>query len=295
MLGGAFHDCLGQWYRGRRSSMRKLVKKYQADLEAQALAQSDYYDQEELDKMRMMVDTFSGMMLGYGSLYEKDRDKWDIRRDYIEHKFSVDCGEYDFAGKVDLVVVNGKTDMLVEHKTAARIEDSYIDRLPLDTQIRGYIFGAQSSGLKIGKVLYDIVQKCKLRRKTNESIEQFSDRVALAYESEPDKYFHREPLLFNSSDITAFRVEMQQTHEEYQQIVNGTHELDNLEFRLTNGQPMVRFHAMNPRAWTPEDGHCNAYFRTCEYLLPCTVGLDRGTASIYEQGTDMHEELADED
>lgn len=287
ILGSAFHQCLGQWYRGKRVSMRKIIRGFQTHLDGVIADQGEFFDQDDLDKTQSMADTFAGMMLGYAETYERDRNEWNILRPSIEAKFSVDMGDFDYQGKIDLItqIRSSRQNTLVEHKTASKISSSYVDRLPLDTQIRGYIFGATYGlGLRVNEVMYDVVEKCRLRRKSSESLGEFANRVAEAYTSNPDRYFHREQLQFNCGDIDAFEYELRQTHQEYQAIVD----------RLLDGIYYETFPPLDPRAWTPNDTECNAFFRTCEYMTLCTSGLDPGTARMYNQGQNMHEELADE-
>ena len=270
MIGSAFHNLLGHWYRGKRVSMASIVTAFQRKLEDEFIAQRAYYDQDDLDDLRMMIDSFTGMMLGYSTIYETDRAQWNIQRPSIEAQFKINFGDFDYAGKIDLIA----NKHLVEHKTASKISESYIDRLPLDTQIRGYILGARSLGFKFDSVLYDVVRKCKLRRKSNESLDDFSDRVAHDYVGRPDFYFYRENLRFDSSDLDALEYELRQTHAEYVALIPAS--------------------ALNPRGWMPNDSACFDFFRTCEFHKLCTTGLDKGTALTYEQGDTLNQELEHE-
>jgi hypothetical protein len=300
MYGKAFHACLGYWYKTKRSSMKKIVSKFQKELEAVAEVQNAYYDQDELDKLHSMIDTFTGMMLGYAERYDKDRQEWRINPKCIERVFHVDCGEFDFEGKIDLSIDDPKAkngQELVEHKTASKIAETYLNRLPLDTQVRGYVFGAKhdpSLNLPVTRVTYDVVRKCRLRRKGNESKEEFASRVADAYLLD-DSYFHREPLMFNKSDIDAFEHELHQTNHEYKDILARTHPHHPLTWLTEAGAQLTTYPAEDPRAWLPSDGNCNAYFRDCEYMGLCVSGLDKGSAIAYEQRDELHEELAEED
>ncbi len=293
MIGGAFHNCLGEWYKGKRADMKKIAARYTKQLKDEAERTAAYFDEEELEKLHSAIETFHGMMIGYSQCYEGDRAAWSIDRASIEAEFLLDMGEFDYAGKIDLAAgrPGSKGRFLVEHKTASSIRDSYADRLPLDTQIRGYTVGAVK-GLKIegvDRVLYDVVQKCKLRRKSNETADDFNARVATAYMSEPDKYFYREELTFSKDDLNAFEHEVRQTHQEFKFIVGeGMKEPAALKALLG----MTHADPKDPRTWTPNDGACDDYFRTCEYFGLCTQGLDRGTGTGYEQRDSLHEELS---
>jgi hypothetical protein len=282
LIGSGLHRCLGAWYRGRRSAMTRIASVFETQLMADAQLSEHYLDQKDFDALMVAVGSFRGMVIGYSRVYADDRATWQIERGLIEKKFMVNCGEFDFAGMIDLVIrrkPGSSRFTFVEHKTASKIRTQQIERLPLDTQIRGYGFGLRN-GLKVpvNDVLYDIVGKCKLRRKSNETVDDFTDRIALAYETQHDKYFYREPLPFQNEDIAAFEYEMRQTHREYQFILEGH-----------QGDPK------DPRTWGPNDKVCDEYFRVCPYLPCCIQGLSRSTARLYEQGEVLHEELAEAD
>lgn len=280
IIGSAFHEALGEWYKGRGSVMEKIAARHAKAAEATAKVGADLYDSDEYDKLTTTIETLVGMLSGYAGIYADDRAGWELKREHVEVEFVVDCGDFDFGGKIDVLTrkKGGKNWFVVEHKTASKIGGSYMERLPLDTQVRAYIFGADRGvGVKPTEVLYDVVRKCSLRRKSNEAHDDYNQRIALDYQARPDFYFYREPLKFAKDDIAAFEYELHQTHKEYQAIVRG-------DF----GDPR------DPRSWTPNDATCNEYFRTCEYFGLCTIGLDRGTAMGFEQDAAMHEELSEE-
>jgi hypothetical protein len=290
-IGSAFHNTLGEWYKGKRSDIGAIAERYHGSLINMLAEQTGYYDQDEYDKVESAIEVFSGMMLGYGAKYYEDRKQWNIERNSIEAKFKVDMGEFDYMGKMDLVTNHKKYRRLVEHKSASSIRSSYIDRLPLDTQIRGYVFGA-TEGLGItgiNEVLYDVMKKCKLRRKSNELQEDFNNRIRDDYVSRPDFYFYREVITIPKDSLDAFQYEVRQTHAEYQAITKEMWaDKDAAVYYLrTIGDPL------DPRSWTPNDAVCDDFFRACEFLPLCTQGLDRATGHAYEQNEAMHEELVE--
>lgn len=269
-IGTAFHAALGEWYRNPKATPKKFRKKI--DLEANRLLQviqasSDYYDQEELDKASSAAQTFIGMITGYADVYSRDLKRWIIKPEDVERRFIVAFDKFDFIGVVDLLPTDKKTGkrIIVEHKSASSIGDSYVDRLPLDTQIRSYIFGAREGlGLKPTEVVYDVVRKCKLRKKSGESIEAFNERIALDYASRPDFYFFRESLKFSTKDIDAFVRDLHHSFEEFRWMLK-------------------RWNPLDPASWPCSDHICNEYFKTCPYMTLCTSGLDRGTSKLYTQ------------
>ena len=269
MIGSAFHETLEQWYGSKRSSMKKIVAKKTKEIEAEAIANCDYYDQAEYDKMMTLIKTLDGMLIGYSKRYAAERKKWNIIKDFIEAEAIVDLGEFDFHFKIDLLVKAAKKKaFLVEHKSAAIIGDSYIERLPLDAQVRGYIFGAthkKGFNVNVSDVIYDVVKKCKLRKKSNELRDDFTARIAQDYIDRPEFYFVREKLKFNKGDIKAFEYELRLTHAEWKYVIESAED------------------PLDPRCWCPSDNICSEFFKTCPYQVLCLRGLDRGSAHLFEQ------------
>ena len=273
MIGSAFHEAVEEWYRHQRRNMRAIAKKHFTRLERAAEEQMGMREQKQQDKLLADLFAVRGMLEGYGEVYREDRLQWKYTQKMIEAQFVIDCGDYDFAGKIDMIRnLTPKTHQIIEHKTASTITSNYIERLPLDTQIRAYIWGAQSLGMNPKSVLYDVVRKCKLRGKANESITEFTQRIRNDYIERKDFYFYREELRFSQGDIEALRFEVEQCHREF------TDALRHGEFD-------------DPRTYLPNDGACTLYNSTCEYMMLCTVGLDLGTAAAYYQELKQHEEL----
>ena len=281
LIGTATHSALATWYKNPKASakqfMRKLKKEHKKLQDAIQIS-ADYFDQDELDKAETVIKTFQGMIQGYIDIYHNDLKHWIIQPADVEVHFLIDMGNFDLKGFVDLIPRNRKTkkSLIVEHKTASKIGDSYIDRLPLDTQVRCYIFGAKKGlGLQPTEVVYDVIRKCQLRRKADETQDDFNERIALDYASRPDFYFFRESLKFSKSDIDAFEHDLHKTHREY-------------EFVIHDGDPL------NPESWVCSDHVCNEFFKTCPYLPLCLKGLDRGTEKLYDQKESVNELVEEE-
>lgn len=277
-LGTAFHECLGAWYRSKRSSMAKIVAPVFKELNELLEKEGQFYDDEEREKLSAGISSFRGMMMGYAEVHKADRDTWKFHRDIgIEREFLIDCGDFYYAGSIDGVPQVMGCDWVLEHKTASNISESYVGRLALDTQSRGYMFAIMAITGKMPKgTIYNVTQKTKLRRKSDESWESYNSRVAQDYMAQPDKYYYREQLMFTSADIRAFCLELWQTHQMFKLITNSKM-------------------ATNPRAWPIDDQACSAWFKMCEYHSLCTIGLDHGTSLGLEQMEKLHMELGNVD
>lgn len=286
VIGHSFHSALARWYRSRRAAMSAISQDIKGSLIKEVMDNGAYYDQDDLDKLSKGAETFVGMTTAYADLYESDRTDWVVKPEGIEMQFKVGCGDFDYTGQIDLLAARREKNtkrlinFISEHKTCSKIalNESYIDRLVLDTQNRGYVFGATHDpkiAVKIDEVLYDVTRKSLLRKKSGESIDQLNERIKGDYLARPSNYFYREQLRFDNTAINQFEYELHQTHKEFKAIIDG-------EF----GDPK------NPRSWLPNDTICSEYFKTCEYFDLCVNGLDQGKATRYVQGDSMHQELA---
>lgn len=276
-VGTAFHECLGRWYRSRKSSMEKITSQAVKSLIEDMKKNSAYFDEEDAAKMEAQVNTFEGMLGGYAKIYEGDRHVWDFDRDIgIERQFLIDFGPFFYAGSIDGVFKEKKRFWGLEHKTASLITPEYIQRLALDTQIQGYQLAlCMLIPDNVSGVVYNVTQKSKLRRKSNEPLSTFRDRVIADYTSQPGKYFYRERIQFTKPQLAEFCLNLMSTHLQFVNICQSSF-------------------AQLPNVWYTNDSHCNAYFKMCEYHDLCTRGLDKGTSIGLTQIDSIHRELSDE-
>src|SRR4051812_18003795 len=78
IIGSAFHECVGYWYKRRRSSMTKIAARHIQQLQDYYDAKGGFYSQDERDKMDIAINNFGGMMLAYAEQYDHQRKKWHI-------------------------------------------------------------------------------------------------------------------------------------------------------------------------------------------------------------------------
>lgn len=274
VIGTAFHDAIGTWYKFPRSLMPMIAARVAGEVREEFKKSAALYNTEDAEALQTALTTFQGMLMGYARIYEHDRKVWRFTPEDIERQFTVDMGDFDFQGSIDLIAREPGKRVLIENKTASNIDESYVDRLALDTQTRGYLFGAtKACGLKIDRVIYNVTRKCKLRRRGGEKLDDFNERIALDYAARPDFYFYRETLPLTPGCIEAFELEIRQTHAAFQAMRD----------RMTN--------IGDPREWYINDQHCTAYHRTCEFHRLCVDGLDSGNGTLFEQSPTLHREL----
>lgn len=278
LIGSVFHEALGEWWRSRRASMKRIAASHAAAAMNEVETNQEFYDQDEYDKLRAVAATLEGMLVGYARTYKEEHNERRIPKEHVEAVFTVEIAPgIQLDGKVDLILPATPTTMLVvEHKTASSIRASYIERLPLDSQVQAYILGAKFGlGHKVTRVLYDVVRKCRLRRKANETADEFNERIALDYQARPAFYFFREKLKCQPIDSDNFKRNVVRTHREFCCLLQNPVEY--------------------PEEWVPTDTMCDEFFRSCPYLPLCLVGLDKGTARMYRQSDVMHEELFEDE
>lgn len=271
-IGTYFHRAMNMWYTRRRMQMAPLAKACTEELLNIFQTHSDAYDQDDYNKAVTAAEALGGTLRGYADMFSEDRKA----KHETEVQFKIDCGEFDFAGSVDVVGRN----FIMEHKTASNPNEPYFERLKLDTQVRAYLWGINAISPPAHQrynVCYNVVRKCKLKRKSNEPLTNYRNRIADDYMSRPDFYFRREPLVFNKDELQEFEHELHETHREFTEMLNR--------------HAMVEY---DPRNWNINDQHCIRFFKLCPFHDLCTRSLDKATGLLYEQKDVFHEELEDE-
>jgi hypothetical protein len=136
-----------------------------------------------------------------------------------EWEFPVDpIGRYIHVGKRDGYVEHpgwGKR-FLYELKTAAaRGEDNYMHRLHLDHQINSNLLALHKEGKPAEGVIYDIIWKPQLRRKTqpDETLEEFRDRILAEYDADPAGYFARLTVSRTPEQLIGYERELIEQYE----------------------------------------------------------------------------------
>lgn len=270
LIGSAFHAALEEWYKNPNKKMSTIVKKVYKKLHTEIMATQNFYDAAEFDKADQALHTFVGMCMGYAAHYEKDRKRFT--RIKCEQNFKIDFGDFEYAGQIDMLYRDNRN-RFMENKTTSFLTQTYLRRLEMDNQIRGYWLGSKEDvGIVNKSCTYNITKKCGLRRKGGETQNEFNQRIELVYLEKPDQYFHREKIVIKRDEVERFVDNMRITDNEYQNIITN-------------------YDATLPEAWGFNDGACDAYFRICDYFELCTKGLDWQSQGLFEQRKTMHHEL----
>lgn len=280
-VGTLFHESIAKWYAGW--PMKRIAKELIDPSIDRITEEEDLYGAEEFDKLEQSMRILKGMLTGYTTHYASDLKRWKIDSRLVEVPFAVHFPGLNFIykGKVDGIVKTISTGKhsVIEHKTARTIDEGYIGRLPVDTQVRSYILGATEGVNLVAKsppneVIYDVVKKTQIRKKAGESWNEFDERVKDTYLNDPSQMFYRESLKFSPTDIEIFKQELFSTHEDLMKILNSRDPYPG-----------------DPRAWGINDGECHSFFKPCTFISACTNCLNADNALAFRQRDTMHAEL----
>lgn len=166
-FGDLIHNCLEVWH-GTRSI---------ASVHA-------YLESADADGPTKLNAT--AMIEAYAKHYSEER--WSVvalEKPFVATIYNPATGaasrSFEMRGKVDGIVCEDGRNYILEHKTASRIDAAYIERLWTDFQSKIYAhFIAESLGIKIHGVEYNVLTKARLQQRQGETEEQFQERYAAA-------------------------------------------------------------------------------------------------------------------
>ncbi len=196
-----------------KSCARKYYWRYSREIELQESAESltlgsrihgyleSYYRREPFimdtgDLSPKATGILEGISEAYPQVYADDFTLFDVVAvektldgAILNPESGRGARDYRFGGKID-ALVQMKADhygfregdlVLLEHKSAARVDEAYLARLELDSQIRLYsLYLERQLKLPIAGVLYNIIIKPGLRPKKEETPAEFTLRLRQA-------------------------------------------------------------------------------------------------------------------
>ncbi len=177
--------------------------------------------------------------------------------------------EYVYGGKVDGLVMLKKDAegfkendlLLLEHKSASKVDEAYFERLQLDSQLLLYsLYLSRELGAHIAGTLFNVIQKPSLRQKKSESEAEYYQRLRL--EMNWPELYHRRYLRFPE-------MRMQEIQKELWSAKNII-----AKARLEN-------------VFTMNSGACFDYHRKCDYWTLCS---SEDPEMILEGGQFQHQE-----
>ena len=171
-FGSVIHDCLEQWHAG---ALLEQVLRF---------INATYVDRASDDDQRRDWHLATAIMRGYAARYPREEfEPVALEKPFqgpiINPATGAESRSFVLAGKVDGIVKQNGQFFLLEHKTAAQIDGSYLERLWTDFQVTLYSWYVQKTlGFPIAGVIYNILGKAKLQQAKGETEEEYETRRA---------------------------------------------------------------------------------------------------------------------
>lgn len=218
-FGSLSHSVLASYYRGMKEDRRPLKS---------ALEDFDDWVQDGVQEWQAehprrrpedeeMIEEYAAIL---GVLHPRYFKKWRAKDEKmrilkVEEKFSVPLKMKDGAivplvGKFDMVFKDENNHLVLkETKNKSRFGDAQIDKLPMDLQLATYLVAMETANDQPDRGLYDVIRRPGEKRKQDESLSDFADRLAKNIDKDPDHYFARFTVTFTprERDEQRFRIE----------------------------------------------------------------------------------------
>lgn len=185
-FGAAFHEALAAYYQELKTTGEPLRRDLLLDVFRSAWGRASDgpvpLQADDQDDLAGIVDRGVSML---HSFHEHAARSGQVEVEAVEHGFTItlhdpDSGEpleEQLVGTMDLVVREGESRVVVEHKTSARRYSE--DQLRFDVQPTAYKIAARESGLGDVRLRFQIVTKAKvpvvqvadIRRSTGDEVD----------------------------------------------------------------------------------------------------------------------------
>jgi hypothetical protein len=243
------------------------------------------------------------MMTGYARLYPEE----DFEVAHLERKFEgplvnpvtrAVSRSFTLAGKIDGIVQVGGAHFLLEHKTAAQLDGSYMERLWTDFQTSIYTHYAELAlGIKISGVIYNVLVKARLQQGQGETEEEFEERKsALEAKSKTGKPSSAKRRLPESDEDFQARLlerysDPQMFHREMLYV--GREQIDTLRGELWELSKSF-LEARRRNVFYQNTAFCFHHGRPCPYFALCRSGGSPIVTENFYRREAPHTELAEE-
>ena len=202
-LGSAFHKGVNYYKKGfSTEECLAEADKYFAELTPET--------QEEQNQILIGRQMVFAMLNGYFNKYQMMPKMFAVEKpiSVVMEGFYANKKKYDLRliGTPDDIEQDDKGFWIGEEKTASRLEEDYVGRLPLDFQITFYFLLAQHYyRRKFQGVNYRITRVSSLQLKKKQTLEQYLLEISNDYLERPEWYYVNEKLYRSQDDIEQFR------------------------------------------------------------------------------------------
>lgn len=281
-FGSLIHQALEAWWSAEPGNRLDL-----------ALAILDTAKADPFDLARARA-----MLIGYdarwgGEVFEVLAVEAEFRAPLTNPQTGAFSRTWEVGGKIDVIVLtpDGRV-LIVEHKTSSEditAGSEYWKRLRIDGQVSVYYDGAKALGYNVAGCLYDVLKKPALKplkatpqesrkytregklyanqRETDETPEEYFERVAEAILADPNAYFAR-------GEVVRLEADMDEARFDHWQLGRQLREAE-----LAGRYPR------NPDA-------CVRYGQTCEYFPVCSGEASLDDPAHYVRTENVHPELS---
>lgn len=224
-FGTLVHCGLEAWWKAKLNADRLEAAQKAVDVEA---AKADEVDVITMAKVKVML-------AGYHARWASTMDDFEVLA--VEAEFCAPlrnpvtgypCRDLEVAGKIDVIVRrrdDGRT-LFVEHKTSSEdltTGSVYWQRLRMDPQVSAYHEGGKALGHKFDGCIYDVLAKFREmpkkatpvesrkytkegrlyanQRDKDETIEEFTMRIAGSMAENPEAYFGRAEVVRTEAEL----------------------------------------------------------------------------------------------
>ncbi len=265
-LGSIIHECLELHYK-ERASLAKINRNIDA-----AYPLKDSNDRQKRD-----WHLAKAMMKGYVEHYAKENievveTELEFRIPIINPKTGRSSKSFELMGKVDGLVCMDGAYFILEHKTAALITGDYIEKLPLDFQINLYAMAlGKERQLPITGVIYNVIQKSKIRQKQGETEAQFEiRRQELIRKSKTGKTSARRQMPESDTD---FQKRLESVYSSPNMFARETLYLSDADIDRTKQElweiTQEILDSRRRKHWSQNTDSCFRYYAPCMYFPLC--------------------------
>ena len=269
-LGSTIHNCLELWY--KRDPNDPII-----EIQIGRLIDEAYPMRVSDEKQKKDWHLAKAMMEGYINKYpSEDFEIVDTELEFcvpiINPATNRTSRSFELMGKVDALVKLDDFFFIMEHKTAALITGDYIEILPMDFQINIYALAlSRFKNIPIAGVIYNVIQKSRIKQKLGESEEQFEIRKnELIQKSKTGKTAAKRQM--PESD-ESFQHRLRSVYEDNKMFHRETLYLSQEDIRRTEYQLWeITQEILNTQrrgVWSQNTDTCFRYHRPCMYFPLC--------------------------
>lgn len=254
------------------------------------------------DRQKAAWHLARAIITGYAARYAtEDFEIVEVEKSFTGEIRNPDTGRgsqtFMMAGKADAIVRCPDGMYLLEHKTAATIDASYLDKLWTDTQIALYSHYLRQLGYPIVGVIYNVLLKARLQQRAGETEAEFEARRAeLAAKNKSGKSTAKRQLPETDEEFQARLAQWYARPEAFhrEHIYLSEDRLAMLQDEVWEITQQY-LDARRRGKWLLNTSNCFSYQRPCEYLAYCQSGFNPNVADNLYEIVPPHEELTPAD